>query len=266
MCSYTHTELTTVCLSLVCSYTFHDHSVLFILYTDDRIDELMVVVGAVFGCFCAILMIAISFFLGLLLGKRIQRRKNNQYEVIPALSGVRTIAKPGWNSSHKSPSQTLCIPPPLPGERSTHSSREDIRGSTVSLSTSEQVDAPQYAVLEGPTPPKENHNGGITSGQTTTGAAMTEPEYALPSITSRTGQSPSSYTCQDVAAGSCSSYNSANFANGPAHEYAVLEEPKQNSATSPTSSQVPAPVVKIVIQDESGQEAPLETVTANSRP
>ena len=220
----------------------------------------------------------LNLIFGLILGRYLQKRKtSNHYDVIPAYSGSATAKKntksrSGWTSSSRSPSQTLYIPPPpLPGERSTRSSREDMRGSTANVSTDGRVATPEYAVLEGPTPPIGHHNGTlgnggvITNGKRTTRVSQTEPEYAVPSPTSEVGRHLNDVRKhQNNTEGSASSNKSAN---GHPHQYAVLEDPAllENSATtSPNSNnspavgslddspQVPDPVVKIVVHDESG--------------
>ena len=229
------------------------------------------VVGAIFGSFCAILLIAIAFIVGLILGRHIQRRKSNHYDVIPATSGHMTAKTTGWKSPSLSPSQTLCIPPPVPGERSTRGSREDIRGSSSNVSIDGQAHAPEYAVVEDRIPLHGNHNGksgDITTGKTTARASGTEPEYAVPSTTSGAGRNAAHRTHQDkMVLGQRSRYN----ANGPAHEYAILEDPStihdknmnpsappQKPFHQPQLPEAPVPVVKIVVQDDNGQETPIE--------
>jgi hypothetical protein len=232
------------------------------------------VIGAIFGSFCAILLIAIAFIVGLILGRHIQRRKINHYDVIPAHSGPMTAKTTGWKSPSRSSSQNLCIPPPLPGERSTRSSREDIRGSSSNVSIDGQAPAPEYAVVQERTPLHGNHNGKsgyITAGKITARASGTEPEYAIPSTTSGAGRNAVHSTHQDKTVLGQNSRNNASVANDPAHEYAILEDPStihdknmtpsvppQKPFHQPQLPEAPVPVVKIVVQDDDGQETPME--------
>ena len=157
----------------------------------------------------------ISFVLGLFLGKHLQKHKHRRYKNTTSLYDSINLN----NSKREAP---CLVPPPLPGERSNRSSREDIR------SQAEPVAAPEYAVLEQRTTKNDETKSGWNCASVT--AAQSEPEYEV-----------------------CSSgvdhkqQNSKTEKGCAVPVYAVLEE-----RTSDTDGRVKPPIPEIFITTEDG--------------
>ena len=226
------------------------------------------VIEVVFGSLCALLLLAISFILGVLLGRCIQRHKTSPYDTIPAHASIFVPGngtKSCLRSPRLSPSPASGLPPPLPGERSNRGSREDVRkgGGGNSTAAAPVTPAPVYAVLEEQTLHGDSNNcelRGKTDGKNTSELSQAEPEYAVPSHRGVDVHRSPGHTIREAPGGSVSAPSGA--------EYAVLEGPTApdgaNGCLEPASSSLkpsakPAQEIRIVVQDESGRATLLES-------